>query len=425
MSHHLQHARLLRDRRRFAEARAAIHQHLAAAPDDFAGHFELAVTGLMEGTDHRGALAASERACGLDPENAQAHCVRSAILNALDRHEAALAAADEARRLDPENALAWQCRGTALLDLRRLPEAEAAARQSLALDPFDESASNLLSTVLRLLQRFDEAEIEIERHLARDPENAWTFATAGWTALNRGQRQKAEDLFREALRLDAGMEHARIGLREAYKARSAFYRLYLRWVFFMQRRSGQNRWLIVIGIYLAFRFGRVLLAAVHPLAAVPLIVAYLLFVFGSWLAGSLGHLLLLKDRVARLSLTRMEMLDGLVGGGLFLAGTGVLIAGVTVLPLAFAFLGGAMMAAAVPGGMVFDNESPVGRVVFGLIALLVLGCGIGVCALTLNPPAGGRLLDDRAGPLLMLGLIAAMASTWLGGIGKLREAPPR
>jgi Tfp pilus assembly protein PilF len=424
MSIHLTQARLLRERRRFTEARAAIHQHLASAPDDFSGHFELAVTGWMEGKDHRTALAAIERAIGLDPEIPGAHCVRSSILNALDRHGEALAAADEARRLDPENAFAWECRGHALLDLRRLPEAEEAARQALALDPLDETASNLLSTVLRLQQRFDEAEIEIERHLARDPENAWTFATAGWTALNQGRRQQAEELFREALRLDPEMEHARIGLREAYKARSAFYRLYLRWVFFMQRHSAQNRWLIVIGLYLAFKFGRVLLAEIHPLAVVPLVIAYLLFVFGSWLANGLGHFLLLKDRLARLSLTTSEKLDGAVVGGLFFSGAVLLAAGFTVLPVPFALLGGTLMAAAIPAGMVFDNESPMGRLVFGGLALLALGCGTfaAVWDLTKSPAVAA---DSPSGTLLTVGALAVFASTWLGGVHSLTNAPPK
>jgi len=425
MSTLLQQARLLRERRRFTEAKAAIHQHLAGNPEDFTGHFELAVTGLVEGDDHRAALAAIERAIGLAADESGAHAIRSAILNQLDRHTDALTAADEARRLDPENAMAWLCRGNALLEMRRLPEAEEAARRSLALDPFDQTASNLLSTVLRLQRRFGEAEVEIDRHLARNPEDAWTFATAGWTALHQGQRQKAEDLFLEALRLDPEMEHARLGLREAYKARSGLYRLYLSWVFFMQRHSEKNRWLIVIGIYLAYRFGRVLLAAVHPLAAVPLVVAYLLFVFGSWLAGSLGHLLLLKDRKARLSLTRMEKLDGAVVGGMFLAGIALLIAGVTVLPPAYALLGGALMAAALPGGMVFDNPSLRGRIVFGLISAGVLVCGILVFALSLGKSPGEQLLDDRAGPWFMIGVLAAMASTWLGSIKSLRSESPR
>ena len=49
-------ARLLRDSRRFPEAVAALHQHLAADPDSFLAHYELAVTRFLEGDSYRKAL---------------------------------------------------------------------------------------------------------------------------------------------------------------------------------------------------------------------------------------------------------------------------------------------------------------------------------------------------------------------------------
>jgi len=423
--HLLQRARLLRDHRRYEEAIAAIHQYLAADPDSFSAHYELAVARLLEGSDRTKALADIDRAIALMPIHPGAHAMRSTILHALDRDKDALAAADEARRLDPEMAFAWLCRGNALLSLRELPAAEEAARKALELDSDLMDASNLLATVLRLQKRFGEAEVEIDRHLERDPENAWTFATAGWTALNRGQRDKAESLFREALRLDPSLEHARLGLREAYKARSRFYRLFLKWVFFLNRHSERNQWLIIIGIFIAFRFGRMLLAAIHPLAAVPLVVAYLLFAFGGWLASGLGHFLLLKDPLARLSLNRQEKLDGLTVGGLFFVGLVLLVLGVTVLPTGLAFLGGAMMVAAVPGSLVFDNPSVKGRVIFGLLASTVVSCGAVICIHGFRKAADEPLLNDTTAKFLMLGLIAGAVTTWIGGIPTLRREKRR
>jgi tetratricopeptide (TPR) repeat protein len=425
MSVHLQHARHLRERKRHDEAIAALHQHLAGDPDDFSGHFELALTRFSEGGNYAAALADVDRAIALEPEAPHAHAVRSAILNALERHKDALTGADEARRLDPEMSFAWYCRGNALLGLHQLADAEEAARKALALDPDDASASNLLSTVLRLQRRFSEAEVEIERHLARDPENAWTFATSGWTALHQGQRKKAEDLFRESLRLDPELEHARLGLREAYKARSVLYRLFLRWVFFLQSYSAKSQWLIVIGLYIAYRFGRAVLAAIHPLAAVPLIVAYLLFCFGAWLANGLGHFLLLKDPLARLTLSPSEKRDGLLVGGLFFGGMILLIAGVSVLPIGFAFLGGALMGAAVPGGMVFDNSSTKGRLLFGAITLVIITCGALLCHHMWGLAPNEKLINEDSGPYFTLALILIMATTWIGGIRSLRQATPR
>jgi len=424
MSALLQRARMLRDHRRYDEAIAALYQYLAADPDSAQAHFELAATRLQQGGDRQAALVDIERSLALEPEMAYAHALRSMILHALDRHKEALAAADEARRLEPELALAWFCRGNALLALRSLPEAGEAARKSLELDPDDSDASNLLATVLRLQRRFGEAEVEIERHLARAPENAWTFATAGWTALNQGQRDKAEELFREALRLDPEFEHARIGLREAFKARSGFYRLFLRWAFFMQRFSGKNQWLIVIGIFLGFRFGRVLLDGVHPLAAVPLIIAYLLFCFGGWLASGLGHFLLLKDRYARLSLNAEEKRDGLLVGGLFFGGALVLIAGLTVLPMGVALLGGAMIGAAVPGSLVFDNPSLKGRLVFGLMTAAVVGSGVALWLLGPGPDSK-EWIGEASAPFFMVAILGVALTTWIGGIPSLRTAPPR
>jgi tetratricopeptide (TPR) repeat protein len=421
----LQRARQLRDHRRYEDALAAIHLYLSLDPDSFPAHYELAVTRLLEGSDRTKALADIDRAIALLPDHPGAHAMRSMILRELDRAKEALAAADEARRLDPEMAFAWFCRGNALLALRQLAGAEEAARKALELDADLMDASNLLATVLRLQKRFGEAEVEIERHLERDPENAWTFSTAGWTALNRGQRDKAEQLFREALRLDPVLEQARIGLREAYKARSPFYRLFLSWVFFLQRHSEKNQWLILLGIFIAFRFGKALLSAIHPLAAVPLVVAYLLFAFGGWLANGLGHCLLLKDPLARLSLNRQEKLDGLLVGGLFFGGLPLLVLGVTVLPAGLAFLGGAMMAAAVPGSLVCGNPSAKGRVLFALITAAVVTCGTVICIHGFRKAAGEPLLNDTTGPLFTLGLLAVAITTWIGAIPALRRERPR
>jgi hypothetical protein len=54
-----------------------------------------------------------------------------------------------------------------------------------------------------------------------------------------------------------------------------------------------------------------------------------------------------------------------------------------------------------------------------------LACGILVFVLTLDKSPGEQLLDDRAGPWFMTGVLAAMASTWLGSIKSLRSESPR
>ena len=58
--HLLQRARLLRDHHRYDEAIAAIHQYLAADPDSFSAHYELAVARMLEGSNKTKALEDTE-----------------------------------------------------------------------------------------------------------------------------------------------------------------------------------------------------------------------------------------------------------------------------------------------------------------------------------------------------------------------------
>jgi len=420
MSDGLEHARILRERRRYDEAIAAAHQYLAQQPDDYQGHLELALCYYDQGNSLKDALDAIDRAISLNPIHPGLHTIRSGILHGLERYKEALTAADKTISLDPEFAPGWFYRGNAQFGLRLLSDAEESANKALELDPDLQSASNLLSMVLRMQQRFDEAEVNISRHLERDPEDPWTFATAGWTALNRGDQDKAQELFREALRLNPEMEHARLGLREAYKARSPVYRLFLRWCFFLQRYSEKNQWLIIIGIYLGYRFGVVLLQNVHPLAAVPLIAGYLLFAFGGWLASGLGSFLLLKDPLARLTLTRQEKLDGITVGGLFFGGLLVLITGALFFPLHVTFLGMALMGAAIPASLIFGEVSALGQKIFSAVTLAVVACAI-AAQFQLAPPESDSIFNDTGGKLMTFVILAVVATSWAGMVPALRK----
>jgi Tfp pilus assembly protein PilF len=381
----LQRARLLRERRRFEDAIAALHESLASEPECFITYYELAVTRLLGGVDYRQGLRDIERALSISPDSAAAHSIRSAILHAMGRFQDALLAAGKAKRLDPELPYAWFCEGNALLGLGEFSSAETATRKALELDPDHPAAPNLLTAALRSQQRFGEAEQVARRHLERDPENAWTFANAGWTALEQGQRDKAENLFREALRLEPGVELARLGLRDAFKARSLFYRLHLRHVAFMRRGSEAIGWLVSIPMLVGFLSVLVILANLHPVA-VGLFVGCFLVIFGPFLANGVGHLLLVMDRFARHSLNRGEKLDGLLVGVLLVGGMAVLILGTAVRSVGVVSLGGAMMGAAVPGSFVFVNRSTKGGMFFGLVSLAVVGCGIRALLLGSDDP---------------------------------------
>ena len=396
----LERARLLRDLQRFDDAIAMLHGHLATEPESFSAFYELAVTRLLGDVDRGQGLLDIKQAIAIAPEVAAAHSIQSALLHASGRYQDALLAAGKAKGLDPEMAYAWFCEGNALLGLRALPGAESSARKALELDPDHPSAPNLLSTVLYMQHRFDEAEAVTDRHLERNPENPWTFATAGWTALRQGQRVKAERIFLEALRLQPGLEKARVGLREAYKARSPTYRLYLLHMSYLQRQVEGYRVIMALGMGVVFAAVAATLVTVHPLPAVMFIVSFL-WVFGAWIGSSFGHLLVLRDPTARLSLNRREVMDGLAAGILVAGGALIMLLGAGLGSSGVAAFGAMSMGASVPASFAFIHPSAKGRMVFGLMALVVIACGMVV--LVLGPDA-----QAASAALVVAGLVVLM-----------------
>ena len=268
--------------------------------------------------------------------------------------------------------------------------------------------------------RLAESEDESKRRLARNPEDAFSFANAGWSALQRGDVKGAEGHFKEALRIDPEMDHARDGLKQSYRARSAFFRVFLKWSFFMQRFSANHQFAIIIGLIVGFRILRVLAASVHPLLVIPVALVYYLFVFGSWLSDGIANFLLLRDPVARLSLDRGEKIEGAAMGVLLVGGLVGLVAGASMGMSPLIVAGGILMVTALPASMIFTNPSRIGRVVFSLIALAVLLMGaMMVFDVAVHP--GRRILDGAAGSLYGIVLLLGLGSTWLAMIPALRK----
>jgi len=424
MSAELTRARLLRDHGRHDEAVAMLLSHLSHFPEDPEAFVELALNRLEIPGQLANALEDARQATGMMPENPYPMALQARILCRMDRHKEALPLSESAIAMDPDCDFAWVSKCISLIGLSRWKDAEEAARKALEIDPDDESASNLLAHTLRLQNRLQESEDESRRRLARNPENAFSFANSGWAALQRGQVQEAEKLFLEALRLDPQMEYARDGLKHSYRARSGFFRLYLKWSFFITRFSEKNRFAIVIGLIIGFKVLRALFAAVHPLLVIPLAFVYYLFVFGSFLASGLANLFLLSDSKARMSLDRGEKAEGVALGLLFLGGVAVAVTGLALEQIGVAILGAAMTIAALPASMVFTNPSVAGRVVFSLLALTVVGCGA-VMALDISTHPGRPMMEGLAGGCFTIGVFAGVGSTWLSAVPSLRNAKER
>jgi tetratricopeptide (TPR) repeat protein len=423
MSSYLSRAQMLRQHRRHEEAVGMILSHLAHFPEDPAAFIELSLNRMEIPGAKALALQDARQASGLLPGNPFPLALQSRILSSLDREKEALPLAESAIALDPEDTYSWNAKTLALCGLERWKEAEESANQALSLDPDDETSSNLLAHALRLQNKLAESEQESRRRLARDPENAFSFANAGWAALQRRQVKEAENHFKESLRLDPELSYAKEGLKESYRARSGFYRLFLRWAFFMQRFNEKHRTFILIGLVLGFRVVRGIAAAIHPLLVIPVVLIYYVFLFGTWLSGGIANFLILKDPVARLSLDRGEKIEGVAIGVFFLGGLLALIGGIAAGMMPVAVGGATLMIAAIPATMVFTNESATGRLVFGACMLAVLGLG-GFVAFDLMENPGQKLGQGRSGSAMFFAVLIAMATTWLGMVPSLRQGKP-
>ncbi len=412
-SNQIEQARFLRDRHRYEESEAMLLVYLSACPDSAEGHCELALTRMSMSGRKKDALESIEKAIGLAPDNAWMQAVRSFAFCDLEKFDKALKSADEAIAADAMCDLAWIAKARSLGGKERWKEAEAAVRKSLEIDPNNSQANNLLSVYLRVQGKTQEANLFTDLQLSQDAEDPFALSNAGWTRLHESKYKEAERLFLEALRLDPEQEYARQGLREAYKTRSVFYRLYLKWALFMQRFEGRSQTLIIISLFIGYKVFQSYLSEINPAFAITLALIYMLFIFWVWLASGVGHFILLLDKRARLSLNKQEKLDGSLVGGSFLGGLAFMLMGLIPSVSHFMGMGVSMVVSAIPLSLVALNESKIGVILFGLFGAL----GISLGALTvITYYTMGKTTD-----FFYISILLAFITTWIAMIPGLRK----
>jgi tetratricopeptide (TPR) repeat protein len=408
---------ILMEQSRYADAATFFRESLAEDPRNGHAFNRLAICQLQIPGEAKQALETITRALECEPNESSHHAVKSFALGALNRDKEALVAAREAVSLEPDSMYALNAEAHALLSLERWTEAEQCARRALAIDADDSTAANQLAHALRLQNKMDENAGQIAGMLARDPEDAGTHCSAGWSALQRGDRRAAEQHFLESLRLDPEMEPARDGLLDAFRARSPIYRAYLAYCFRMQQLSSGARWGVVLGLYFGVKFSRILFTGPMKPVGIGIAVLYAIFVFWVWIAKGIGNFILLFDRFAKHALRRNEKIEALfVGGGVVLA---LLLVGSS-----FAFKAGPPMVlglgcglAAIPFSLTFTNDSKIGAWLFGAFGALALLGGILLSLSMVSRMVPGEFANN----VFTCGLFAALGTTWLGNIGALRR----
>jgi Flp pilus assembly protein TadD len=404
----------LRELGRHSEAAKCFVEALAQNPrDDFAlNQLALCQWHLPDGK--KDALRTIEQAISVSPGDPDHHIVRSFILSELGRTREALAAARTALGMNPHDPRAFSAQAQAHLHLAEWAQAEAAARSALALDPDFPLAATQLSQALRLQNKMEENAAQIQAMLARDPDDADVHATAGWSALQRGAIHEAGSHFREALRLDPGHPSAREGMLSAFRARSLFYRGYLKYAFWMQRLGVNARWAIILGLFVVVKISSLVFTGPLRLVGILITALYLLLCLWVWIAEAFGNFILLLDPFARLVLRPGEKIEACAVGGGLLGGLALVFAAFLFRAVPLFFPGIAMIAAVFPLSMAFNNTARIGAIVSGIIAAIAL---LGGLIAGIGSIGGGK--PDLS--LFILGITGALMVTWLGNFPFFRQ----
>ena len=225
---------------------------------------------------------------------------------------------------DPHNADYFGLLSAINLKQKEWKQALENANKGLEVDPDNLQSLNSRSSALYKLDKKEEAYATIQEALNQDPENPHTHSNIGWSLLEKGDHKKALEHFREALKVDPGYEYAKAGMVEALKARYLFYRIFLKYAFWINNFKGKAQWAIILGLYFGVKFLNTLSNSNETLAVFlnPIIYLYFAFAISTWIITPLSNLFLRLNVYGRYALTEDEIKASSMVGVALLIGTG-------------------------------------------------------------------------------------------------------
>lgn len=368
---------LLLDQRRFTEARAMIMQGLAQDPEQPYFNAFLAYCLRMEDRDQE-ALEPARRALGQAPEWPFVHYVLALVHEGLGQTKQALECIAQAIQLDPTNPSHHGLQATLYFQTRQWREAIASCERGLAIDPQHAQCRGILTAAKNQLGQLDEVEHLVNESLRLDPENAFAFANKGWSCLRQGDPKEAIRHFKEALRLEPELEWARQGALESLKARNFAYRWLLAFFFKMGTLPQGAQLGVMIGLFLVFRMVRAVgeqYPGLQPYVT-PLLIAYLVFCYATWVGASLANCVLLFHPFGRLAMTRQEKQNAIILAGVLVSG----LAGVGVGSYRDSFellaTGGLLVMITLPLVGLQNAGTPKGRTIGLFMTAAIFVCGV-------------------------------------------------
>lgn len=310
----LQRGSLLLNQDRPREALPFIQAAIAADPEAPQGYAELARCWNALPATRSKSIQAINRAIGLAPNLSYYQGLKGWYLVCLLRYREALSVAQKGLAINPNCSQSLNSLANAHTKLGQWKKAEAACRRILEHDPNDAPGLNLLAQALRHQGRWKETREVVAHILASMPNNAFGHANAGYAALAAGDHLRANDHFREALRMDPHFDLARRGLLQSLRARNWMIRFNLRAASFIHRPGTLLNVTVAVACFIGSLTVLGYLAAfmnsLFPKAGT----LFFLFLFGvvilyacvSALVGLVGDFLLLFDPIGWHALTRLE-----------------------------------------------------------------------------------------------------------------------
>tara|TARA_R110002050_G_scaffold191297_2_gene326048 strand:+ start:1756 stop:3012 length:1257 start_codon:yes stop_codon:yes gene_type:complete len=295
---------------RLSDAEKVLKELLSEDPNNIDFLRLLAELKLQQDQSER-ALSIVDQAIGLAPDYAILFYLKARIL----MHQPKLKEAEEQIRLaitlEPNEGEYFAILAHIKLGRKEYKEALEQANQALTLAPESILALNARSSALVKLDKGDEAFATIEGALREDPTNPYTHANYGWSLLEQGNHKKAMFHFKEALQIDPNFEYAQGGMLEAIKAKNPFYRLFLRYSFWMGNLTSKYQWGVIIGFYLIFRVLRNVARNNEDLQVYlnPILIALFILVMSTWVITPISNVFLRFNGYGKLLLDKKEKMS--------------------------------------------------------------------------------------------------------------------
>jgi len=201
------------------DAEASYRRALAIKPDYAEAHNNLGIV-LKDLGRLDDAEASYRRALAINPDYVEAHNNLGIVLKDFGRLDAAEASYRRALESKADYVEAYNNLGVVQKDLGRLVAAEASYRRALAIKPDFATAHYNLAVVLKTQSRIPEAEISCSKSLEANPTSEVAAVSTVFMAnmaADKGEFEKAERLFRQAISLESELPEAWAGIARTRK----------------------------------------------------------------------------------------------------------------------------------------------------------------------------------------------------------------